>query len=152
LSLILNVLLTNSCQMWSRWWPRQTVRIQYGSRDRGKDNFGPMSPEGELTEEKLRENREDMPIVTRDAANEFIDDMFYDDRMAREDYGKIEVPLLSAGNWVRKRPIFHGTSSSLMFTAGWSQSSPSRKRKLPCVLQIRPIWKELFDLVLTTRN
>ena len=60
-----------------------------------------MSPEGELTEEQLRENREDMPIVTRDAENEFIDDKFYEDRMTSEEYGKIEVPLLSAGNWVR---------------------------------------------------
>lgn len=86
--------------MWSRWFPRQVVPIQYGSRDRAKGNFGPTSPEGELTEEQLRENREEMPIAIRDASNEFIDDDFYLDRMTCEDYSKIEVPLLSAGNWV----------------------------------------------------
>ncbi|KAH8807392.1 Alpha/Beta hydrolase protein [Xylogone sp. PMI_703] len=85
--------------MWSRWFPRQVVRIQYGSRDRAKDNFGPMSPEGELTEEQLRDNREDMPVVLGDPAHEFIDDDFFSDRMVHEDYSKIEVPVLSAGNW-----------------------------------------------------
>ena len=76
------------------------MRAQYGSRNRGKDNFGPTAPEGELTEEQLRENREELPIVIADPANEFIDDDLYRDRMVYEDYSKIEVPLLSVGNWV----------------------------------------------------
>jgi len=83
-----------------------------------------MSPEGELTEEQLRENREDMPLVTRDAANEFIDDEFYDDRMASEDYGKIEVPLLSAGNWVR--PLVACRGVLLTFFPGWAEPTPER--------------------------
>lgn len=87
-------------QMWSRWFPKQTVTIQYGSREREQRTFGPSAPEGELTEDQLRDNREDMPAALADAANEFIDDEFYKDRMTTEDYSQIEVPLLSVGNWV----------------------------------------------------
>jgi hypothetical protein len=130
--------------MWTRWWPRQTLRIQYGSRDRAKDKFGPMSPEGELTEEQLRENREDMPLVTRDAANEFIDDEFYDDRMAREDYGKIEVPVLSAGNWVR--PLVACIGAPLTLFTGWAEPTPERQcyqllaRRIQVQIPANPYW------------
>lgn len=80
--------------------PVQIKPIQYGSRDRVKKTFGPASPEGELTEEQLAENREDLEAAVRDPKNEFIDDEFYRDRMTSEDYGQIEVPVLSAANWV----------------------------------------------------
>ena len=82
-----------------RWFKRQVVRIQYGSRDRANGNWGPSSPEGELTEDQLRENREYTPAAIADAAHEFIDDWNHD-RMTSEDYSNIEVPVLSAGNWV----------------------------------------------------
>ena len=88
--------------MWRRWFPRQTVSIQYGSRDREAITFGPSAPEGELTDEQLRENREEMPIVLGSSDNEFIDDEFFQDRITSEDLSKFDVPILSAGNWVGK--------------------------------------------------
>lgn len=41
-----------------------------------------------------------MPDIIADPANEFIDDSFYDDRMTHDNYANIDVPLLTAGNWV----------------------------------------------------
>ncbi|KIX01911.1 uncharacterized protein Z518_07850 [Rhinocladiella mackenziei CBS 650.93] len=81
------------------WYPAQVIPIQYGSRNREQNTFGPTAPEGELTEEQLRENREDVLAIVSDSANEFMDDEYYQGRMVHEDYSKIEVPLLSAGNW-----------------------------------------------------
>ena len=73
--------------------------MQYGSRNRANGNVGPDSPEGVLDEEFLAKNIDDTPKLTQD--NEWIDDEYYQVRTAREDLSKIQVPLLSANNWVR---------------------------------------------------
>lgn len=87
-------------QLWRRWFHRQVMPIQYGSRNRDQGLFGPISPEGEFTEEQLAENRQDIDNIMADPANEFIDDGFYDDRMTHDNLGNVEIPVLTAGNWV----------------------------------------------------
>ena len=99
------------------------MSIQYGSRDREARTFGPSAPEGELTEEQLRENREEMPIALGSSDNEFIDDQFFQDRMTSEDLSKIDVPILSAGNWVcNYLPSDVIRLLILISVTGWDQS------------------------------
>lgn len=80
------------------WYNKQVTTVQYGSGKRHLTNDGPEAPEGTLTQEQLADNRDDVPALCR--GNNFIDDEFYQERFAKEDYSKIQVPLLSAGNWV----------------------------------------------------
>ncbi|KAL7917137.1 Alpha/Beta hydrolase protein [Trichoderma austrokoningii] len=79
------------------WYHRQVTRNVYGSRDRSNGCWGPTSPEGELSDSELNELHELYPKFLLE--NEWIDDEWYKDRIVGEDYSKIEVPLLSAGNW-----------------------------------------------------
>jgi hypothetical protein len=74
--------------------------MQYGRGGRHAHGaMGPDSPEGDLSEEQLNENLDDVPSAI--ANSEFIDDEMFTERMAGlMDYSKIKVPLLSAGNWV----------------------------------------------------
>lgn len=79
--------------------------MQYGKGGRHAHGaMCPDSPEGDLTEAQLAENICDMPKLSRH--NESIDDQFFKERCSgSEDLSKIEVPLLSAGNWVCVQPL-----------------------------------------------
>ncbi|KAK9234532.1 Alpha/Beta hydrolase protein [Lipomyces kononenkoae] len=84
-----------STQLNTFWYERGVVPLQYGnSRDASRG--GPNTLEGSLPENQLSENREDFPNLVRH--NEFIDDDLYQ-RSEGTDLSRINVPLLSAGNW-----------------------------------------------------
>jgi predicted acyl esterase len=79
------------------WYPRQVLSVQHGVGDRGKRSVvtgdtvaGPET----LPEEELAKNRDDLggQLLKR----ELYDDFYAERRGAVE---KIDVPLLSAGNW-----------------------------------------------------
>jgi predicted acyl esterase len=79
------------------WYNRQVVSVQHGVGDRGARNritgdtiAGPET----LTDEQLEKNRADLD---GEAAQRPLIDDYYRARMP--DFSKIEVPLLSAGNW-----------------------------------------------------
>ncbi|KAH8691460.1 Alpha/Beta hydrolase protein [Talaromyces proteolyticus] len=85
-----------TCTGMNNFWFERAVRpVQYG-KGRELSLHGPDSPEGNLTEDQLSENRENFPELV--LSNEFIDDEFYK-RCGACDFSKITVPLLSAGNW-----------------------------------------------------
>lgn len=73
--------------------------IRYGTAGRKEGRFGPDSPEGVLTPEQLEENTD--PVPDNLLKNEWMDDEYFHNRMVDEDLSKIQVPLLSGGNWVR---------------------------------------------------
>lgn len=77
------------------WWDRQVVSNQYGLAGRAARNWGPDTIEGDLTEDELRQNRQDQNIDN--ANNYFRDDLYY----ASKEYllSDIQVPLLSVANW-----------------------------------------------------
>ncbi|KAL4908845.1 hypothetical protein BDW74DRAFT_187347 [Aspergillus multicolor] len=79
------------------WFSKQIKPIQYGSRDREAGGFGPDSTEGTFSDEILAENIDVPGDSIR--GNEFIGDQYYADKMVHEDYSRIQVPLLSVGNW-----------------------------------------------------
>jgi len=85
------------CDFLGDWYNRQVLSVQYGVGDRGARNpitgetiAGPET----LTDEQLRKNRAD---VGGEAARRRLIDDYYRARMP--DFSKINVPLLSAGNW-----------------------------------------------------
>ena len=85
------------CDFLGDWYNRQVLSVQYGVGDRGARNpvtgetiAGPET----LTDEQLRKNRAD---VGGEAARRRLVDDYYRARMP--DFSKINVPLLSAGNW-----------------------------------------------------
>jgi predicted acyl esterase len=77
------------------WWDRQVVSNQYGLAGRAARDWGPDTIEGDLTEDELRQNRQDQNIDN--ANNYFRDDLYY----ASKEYllSDIQVPLLSVANW-----------------------------------------------------
>lgn len=77
------------------WWERQIVTNQYGKGGRAARKWGPDTIEGDLSEEELKNNRQDQNIDN--AANHFRDQPYY----ASKEYNKedIVVPLLSVANW-----------------------------------------------------
>jgi predicted acyl esterase len=88
------------------WWNRQVVSYQYGLAGRSNPRqglvggaakqWGEETIEGSLTEEELRENRQDQTIDT--AKYKFRDEDYYSSKEYKlED---IEVPVLSVANWV----------------------------------------------------
>ena len=81
----------------SSWYDRQVGSTQYGLGGRAARNWGPDSLEGVLPDDELASNRAEQPIDT--AANKFLDDEYF----ASKDFdiSDVEVPLLSAANWVR---------------------------------------------------
>ena len=79
------------------WWPRQVLVNQYGNanthhRDRETRERTTGGPA--LSEEMLRYNRADYP---GDLLQHPLDDAWYAERTP--DLSRVEVPLLSAGNW-----------------------------------------------------
>ncbi|PSN64649.1 alpha/beta-hydrolase [Corynespora cassiicola Philippines] len=77
------------------WMGKQARSNQYGLPGRSKNQRGPDTIEGDLSEEELKQNRADQDIDNLHAF--FRDDEYY----ASRDYNleDIEVPLLSFGNW-----------------------------------------------------
>ncbi|KAM0512064.1 hypothetical protein ACHAPE_009212 [Trichoderma viride] len=84
-------------QFMEAWYLRQIMRNHYGNRNRSNGCWGPTSPEGKLSDSELDELHQKLPKFLLE--NEWIDDEWYKDRMVGEDYSRIQVPLLSAGNW-----------------------------------------------------
>lgn len=85
------------CEFLGSWFKRQVVRVQHGVGDRGPRN--PMTGETAagpetLSERELASNRAD---PAREVSGRPLDGEFYRDRSP--DYSKINVPLLSSGNW-----------------------------------------------------
>ncbi|MGE5526198.1 MAG: CocE/NonD family hydrolase [Rhodospirillaceae bacterium] len=85
------------CDFLNSWYNRQVVSVQHGVGDRGARNpvtgdtiAGPET----LSDDALRKNRVDLDGEAR--RRPLIDD-YYLARMP--DFSRIEVPLLSAGNW-----------------------------------------------------
>ncbi|KAH6614412.1 Alpha/Beta hydrolase protein [Chaetomium sp. MPI-SDFR-AT-0129] len=77
------------------WWNSQIVANQYGRPGRAKCTRGPETLDGDLSEEQLVANRRDQTVDNR--SNYFLDDEYYASRVYN--FGDIEVPLLSVGNW-----------------------------------------------------
>jgi uncharacterized protein len=79
------------------WSSRQVVSVQHGKGERGPKSLvtgEPVAGPETLSEEELARNRAD---ITADALkHELLDDYY---RMRIPEYEKMEVPLLSAGNW-----------------------------------------------------
>jgi len=86
-----------STAFWRVWYENQVVKVQHGVGERG-----PVNPiNGELVagpetlpDEELRKRRVDMEKIILDHP---LYDQFHKDRSP--DWSKIEVPLLSCGNW-----------------------------------------------------
>ena len=85
------------CDFLNSWYNRQVLSVQYGVGDRGARNpvtgdtiAGPET----LTDEQLKQNRAD--VDGEALRRPFIDDYY---RARMPDFSKINVPLLSAGNW-----------------------------------------------------
>ncbi|KAJ5683594.1 hypothetical protein N7462_006759 [Penicillium macrosclerotiorum] len=77
------------------WWDRQVLSNQYGLPGRAARNWGPDTIEGDLSEEELKQNRQDQTVDN--VENKFRDDLYY----ASKEYSMsdIQVPLLSVANW-----------------------------------------------------
>lgn len=77
------------------WTNRQVKSNQYGLPNRSKNQRGPDTIEGDLSQEELDQNRRDQAV---DNINVFFRDEEY---YASREYNleDIEVPLLSVGNW-----------------------------------------------------
>jgi predicted acyl esterase len=85
------------CDFLGNWYDRQVLTVQHGVGDRGARNpvtgdtiAGPET----LTDEELGKNRAD---VGGEALRRRLIDDYYRPRMP--DFSKIDVPMLSAGNW-----------------------------------------------------
>jgi predicted acyl esterase len=79
------------------WFARQVVSVQHGVGERGPKSVvtgEPAAGPETLSDEELARNRAD--TVGEPKRRELFDD-YYAKRIA--DFGKIDVPLLSAGNW-----------------------------------------------------
>ncbi|HWI15470.1 MAG TPA: CocE/NonD family hydrolase C-terminal non-catalytic domain-containing protein, partial [Burkholderiales bacterium] len=85
------------CYFLNSWYNRQVISVQHGVGDRGARNpvtgetiAGPET----LSEAELEKNRVDLDGEAR--RRPLIDDYY---RARMPDFSRIEVPLLSAGNW-----------------------------------------------------
>ncbi|HET7846594.1 MAG TPA: CocE/NonD family hydrolase [Acidimicrobiia bacterium] len=82
---------------WANWYDMQVKTVQYGLGDRGAvSQVTGVSVTGDtnLSDEALDRNRADLGA---DIRNHPLDGAFHRDRSP--DWAKIDVPLLSAGNW-----------------------------------------------------
>lgn len=80
----------------NRWWTRQVVSNQYGLAGKAERDWGPDTIDGDLSENVLVSNRRDQTVDT--ARYKFRDDEYYSSKDF--ELARIEVPLLSVGNWV----------------------------------------------------
>jgi predicted acyl esterase len=82
---------------WANWYDMQVKTVQHGLGDRGavsRVTGLPVTGDVNLTESELERNRADLGADVRDHP---LDDSFHRDRSP--DWAKIDVPLLTAGNW-----------------------------------------------------
>lgn len=83
---------------WANWYGNQVESVQFGLGDNGpKSRATGMNVCGDvnLSREEMAENRCDFGQELRD--HTIIDDKYYNPRLPQWD--KIEIPLLSSGNW-----------------------------------------------------
>lgn len=83
---------------WANWYGNQVESVQFGLGDNGpKSRATGMNVCGDvnLSREEMAENRCDFGQELRD--HNIIDDNYYNPRLPQWD--KIEIPLLSSGNW-----------------------------------------------------
>jgi len=82
---------------WANWYDMQVKTVQHGLGDRGavsQVTGEPVTGDFNLSDDELARNRADLGADVRDHP---VDDGFHRDRSP--DWTKIDVPLLSAGNW-----------------------------------------------------
>ncbi len=82
---------------WANWYDMQVKTVQHGLGDRGavsQVTGEPVTGDFNLSDDELARNRADLGADVRDHP---VDDGFHRDRS--HDWPKIDVPLLSAGNW-----------------------------------------------------
>jgi predicted acyl esterase len=82
---------------WGKWYENQVKNVQYGLGDRGRKHVVTglnVSGEENLSDEELERNRVDFGEEIR--SHPLIDDYF---KERIPDFSKIDVPLLSSGNW-----------------------------------------------------
>ena len=82
---------------WANWYDMQVKTVQHGLGDRGavsRVTGAAVTGDINLTDEELERNRADLGADVRDHS---LDDSFHRDRSPR--WSKIDVPLLTAGNW-----------------------------------------------------
>jgi hypothetical protein len=85
------------CTFWSNWYDMQVKTVQHGLGDRGavsRVTGVPVTGDISLSDDELTRNRADLGA---DVRNHPLDDIFHRDRSP--EWSKIDVPLLSAGNW-----------------------------------------------------
>ena len=82
---------------WGPWYENQVKNVQYGLGDRGRKHVVTgwnVSGDETLSEDELERNRVDFGAEIR--SHPLIDDYF---KERIPDFSKIDVPLLSSGNW-----------------------------------------------------
>jgi predicted acyl esterase len=82
---------------WANWYDMQVKTVQHGLGDRGavsRVTGVPVTGDVNLSEEELEANRADLGA---DVRSHPLDDEFHRDRSP--DWSKLDVPLLTAGNW-----------------------------------------------------
>ncbi len=82
---------------WGTWYDNQVTNVQYGLGERGRRHVATglaVSGEENLSDEELERNRVDFGEEIR--SHTLIDDYF---KERIPDFSKIDVPLLSSGNW-----------------------------------------------------
>lgn len=114
----------NELQFINGWYHKQIKRNLYGSQNRSDGCWGPTSPEGELCDSELDELHQELPKSLLE--NEWIDNEWYKDRMVGEDYSRIQIPLLSAGNWVSSSELLV-VLFRLTLSTGWNWSASPRQ-------------------------
>ncbi|MBI3127040.1 MAG: CocE/NonD family hydrolase [Candidatus Tectomicrobia bacterium] len=86
------------CTFGRTWFPSQVIRVQHGKGSRGyrsRMNGDWVAGPAELTEEQLGASRRD--FYPDCVSNPLATDGYWTSRMP--DWSKVQVPLLSAGNW-----------------------------------------------------
>ena len=82
---------------WANWYDMQVKTVQHGLGDRGavsRVTGAAVTGDINLTDDELERNRADLGADVRDHS---LDDSFHRDRSPQ--WSKIDVPLLTAGNW-----------------------------------------------------
>jgi predicted acyl esterase len=82
---------------WANWYDMQVKTVQHGLGNRGavsRVTGAPVTGDVTLSEQELERNRANLGADVREHPT---DDRFHRDRSP--DWSKIDVPLLSAGNW-----------------------------------------------------
>src|ERR671919_2139444 len=82
---------------WANWYDMQVKTVQHGLGDRGavsRVTGVPVTGDTHLTDDELERNRADLGA---DVRRHPLDDEFHRERSPT--WSKVEVPLLSAGNW-----------------------------------------------------